>query len=143
MWFPRPAGHPVVPHCGRLHRPGPALGGPAFHRGGRMLARRCERRGLEPGTATLGAALRNSGRPVSAGRAAELPRRPERRLHSAPRSAGGASIGINHRDDIRAALDAGRVEHAAQLFMALRHFLQEHPEARDGLDSELEYFQEM
>jgi hypothetical protein len=35
-------------------------------------------------------------------------------------------------DDIKQALDEGRVDHAAELFMALRHFLSEHPEARPG-----------
>jgi hypothetical protein len=33
------------------------------------------------------------------------------------------------RDDIRAALARGDRRHARQLFMALRHFLSEHPEA--------------
>jgi hypothetical protein len=33
------------------------------------------------------------------------------------------------RDDIRAALARGDREHARELFMALRHFLSEHPEA--------------
>ena len=37
-------------------------------------------------------------------------------------------------DDIHKALDAGRVRHAQELFMALRHFLDEHPEARVGVD---------
>jgi hypothetical protein len=46
---------------------------------------------------------------------------------------GGDAIRTMIIDDIHAALDAGRVEHAAHLFMALRHFLQEHPEARTGL----------
>lgn len=32
-------------------------------------------------------------------------------------------------DDIHIALDAGHVRHAAELFMALRHFLEQHPEA--------------
>jgi hypothetical protein len=36
-------------------------------------------------------------------------------------------------DDIHEALDAGRIEHAAELFMALRHFLAHHPEAREGV----------
>ena len=36
-------------------------------------------------------------------------------------------------DDIRAALDQGRIEHAAALFGALRHFLSNHPDARTGL----------
>jgi hypothetical protein len=39
-------------------------------------------------------------------------------------------------DDIRRALDAGRIQHAAELFMALRHFLDQHPEGRAGLASE-------
>jgi len=38
-------------------------------------------------------------------------------------------------DDIHKALDDGRVEHAAALFMALRHFLSEHPEARTEADA--------
>ncbi|HTW35758.1 MAG TPA: hypothetical protein VMD53_14160 [Rhizomicrobium sp.] len=33
-------------------------------------------------------------------------------------------------DDIRAALDDGRMEHATELFMALRHFLSLHPDAQ-------------
>jgi hypothetical protein len=33
-------------------------------------------------------------------------------------------------DDIRAAIRAGRTRHAAELVMALRHFLDQHPEAR-------------
>jgi hypothetical protein len=32
--------------------------------------------------------------------------------------------------DIRQAFAAGRTEHARELFMALRHFLEHHPEAR-------------
>ena len=32
-------------------------------------------------------------------------------------------------DDIRTALDDDRMDHAAQLFMALRHFLSQHPNA--------------
>ncbi len=32
-------------------------------------------------------------------------------------------------DDIRAALDKKRMRHASELFMALRHFLNEHPAA--------------
>jgi hypothetical protein len=35
-------------------------------------------------------------------------------------------------DDIHKALDAGKVRHAAELFMALRHFLDRHPEAHGG-----------
>jgi hypothetical protein len=38
-------------------------------------------------------------------------------------------------DDIHKALDSGQVKHAQQLFMALRHFLDEHPEARVGTDA--------
>ncbi|MGA7388356.1 MAG: hypothetical protein WBW99_10580 [Pseudolabrys sp.] len=37
-------------------------------------------------------------------------------------------------DDIHKALDAGHLKHAAELFMALRHFLEQHPEARVGSD---------
>jgi len=36
-------------------------------------------------------------------------------------------------DDIRKALDEGRINHASELFMALRHFLEHHPEGRAGL----------
>ena len=36
-------------------------------------------------------------------------------------------------DDIHKALDEGRVGHAAELFMALRHFLEQHPKGRAGL----------
>jgi hypothetical protein len=36
-------------------------------------------------------------------------------------------------DDIHEALDAGRIRHAAELFMALRHFLDQNPEGRVGL----------
>ena len=39
-------------------------------------------------------------------------------------------------DDIHKALDEGRVRHAAELFMALRHFLEHHPEGRAGLTAE-------
>ena len=35
-------------------------------------------------------------------------------------------------DDIRTALYRGRVTHAAELFMALRHFLEQHPNAQAG-----------
>ncbi len=38
-------------------------------------------------------------------------------------------------DDIHKALDAGRVKHASELFMALRHFLSGHPEARVGTEA--------
>ena len=46
---------------------------------------------------------------------------------------GGEVIRAMIVDDIRAALDEGRIDHAAELFMALRHFLDQHPEARVGL----------
>ena len=36
-------------------------------------------------------------------------------------------------DDIHKALDEGRVGHAADLFVALRHFLDHHPEGCVGL----------
>ena len=36
-------------------------------------------------------------------------------------------------DDIQQALSAGRIKHAQELFMALRHFLEGHPEARVGM----------
>jgi hypothetical protein len=46
---------------------------------------------------------------------------------------GGEVIRAMIVDDIRKALDEGRIDHAAELFMALRHFLDQHPEARVGL----------
>jgi hypothetical protein len=39
-------------------------------------------------------------------------------------------------DDIRKALDEGHIKRAAELFMALRHFLEQHPDARTGLPVE-------
>ena len=48
---------------------------------------------------------------------------------------GGEAIRTMIVDDIHKALDAGQMKHAAELFMALRHFLEEHPEARTGLDT--------
>ena len=36
-------------------------------------------------------------------------------------------------DDIHKALDDGRVRHAAELFGALRHFMDAHAEARQGV----------
>jgi hypothetical protein len=36
---------------------------------------------------------------------------------------------------IRGVLNAGRVKHAQELFMALRHFLDQHPEARTGVEA--------
>jgi hypothetical protein len=48
--------------------------------------------------------------------------------------AGGAErIRTMMIDYIHKALDEGRVRHAAELFMALRHFLDQHPAARRGL----------
>ena len=46
---------------------------------------------------------------------------------------GGESIRAMNIDDIHKAFDAGRIRHAAELFMALRHFLEHHPEAGAGL----------
>jgi hypothetical protein len=48
---------------------------------------------------------------------------------------GGQTIQTMIVDDIHKALDAGRVRHAQELFMALRHFLDQHPEARTGVES--------
>ncbi|MBV9994553.1 MAG: hypothetical protein JO127_05005 [Caulobacteraceae bacterium] len=48
-------------------------------------------------------------------------------------SSGGADrIRTMIIDDIHVALDEGRVEHAAELFAALRHFLSAHPAKADG-----------
>ena len=47
---------------------------------------------------------------------------------------GGETIRTMIIDDIHGALDAGRVKHAQELFMALRHFLDQHPETRAGVD---------
>jgi hypothetical protein len=49
---------------------------------------------------------------------------------------GGEAIRTMIIDDIHKALDDGRVRHAAELFMALRHFLERHPEGRAGLAAE-------
>ena len=46
---------------------------------------------------------------------------------------GGEEIRKMIIEDIHRALDAGRVKHAQELFMALRHFLDDHPEARTGV----------
>jgi len=46
---------------------------------------------------------------------------------------GGEAIRTMIIDDIHKALDDGRVRHAAELFMALRHFLEQHPQGRPGL----------
>jgi hypothetical protein len=35
--------------------------------------------------------------------------------------------------DVHKALDERRIGHAAELFMALRHFLEQHPDGRAGL----------
>jgi hypothetical protein len=48
---------------------------------------------------------------------------------------GGEEIRTMIVDDIHKALDAGRVKHAQELFMALRHFLDQHPEARAGVEA--------
>jgi hypothetical protein len=45
---------------------------------------------------------------------------------------GGEVIRTMIIDDIHKALDQGRIRHAAELFMALRHFLEQHPDARAG-----------
>ena len=47
---------------------------------------------------------------------------------------GGEAIRTMIVDDIQKALDAGRVRHAQELFMALRHFLEQHPEARASIE---------
>jgi hypothetical protein len=39
-------------------------------------------------------------------------------------------------EDIHKALDGGRVKHAAELFGALQHFLEKHPEGWVGLTTE-------
>jgi hypothetical protein len=49
---------------------------------------------------------------------------------------GGEAIRTMIIDDIRKALDEGHIKHAAELFMALRHFLEQHPDARTGLPVE-------
>ena len=46
---------------------------------------------------------------------------------------GGETIRTMIIDDIHKALNVGRIGHAAELFMALRHFLKQHPEGRVGL----------
>jgi hypothetical protein len=48
---------------------------------------------------------------------------------------GGRQIRKMIIDDIHKALDAGQVKHAAALFTALRHFLDEHPDARTGIET--------
>jgi hypothetical protein len=49
---------------------------------------------------------------------------------------GGQAIRTMIIDDIRTALDTGRVKHAAELFGALQHFLQQYPAAGEGLAAE-------
>jgi hypothetical protein len=49
---------------------------------------------------------------------------------------GGETIRTMIIDDIHEALDQGRIRHAAGLFMALRHFLEQHPDARAGWTTE-------
>jgi hypothetical protein len=48
---------------------------------------------------------------------------------------GGEAIRKMIIDDIQQALGAGRIGHAQGLFMALRHFLEGHPEARVGVET--------
>jgi hypothetical protein len=40
-------------------------------------------------------------------------------------------------EDIHNALEDGRIRHASELFMALRHFLEQNPEAQTGLAERL------
>ena len=47
---------------------------------------------------------------------------------------GGRKIRTMIVDDIQRALCEGRIRHAQELFMALRHFLEGHPEARVGVE---------
>jgi hypothetical protein len=47
---------------------------------------------------------------------------------------GGEAIRTMIVDDIQKALSDGRIRHAQELFMALRHFLEQHPEARAGVE---------
>ena len=49
---------------------------------------------------------------------------------------GGQAIRKMITDDIHKALDEGRIRHAAELFMALRHFLEQNADARIGLAAE-------
>ena len=48
---------------------------------------------------------------------------------------GGEAIRTMIFNDIHKALDSGCVRHAQELFMALRHFLDQHPEVRAGMTS--------
>ena len=47
---------------------------------------------------------------------------------------GGRKIRTMIVDDIQQALCEGSIRHAQELFMALRHFLERHPEARVGVE---------
>jgi hypothetical protein len=49
---------------------------------------------------------------------------------------GGEAIRKMIIDDIHNALHEGRIGHAAELCMALRHFLEQNPDARGGLAAE-------
>ena len=49
---------------------------------------------------------------------------------------GGEAIRAMIIADIHKALGEGRVRHAAELFMALRHFLEQHPGGRAGRSRE-------
>jgi hypothetical protein len=48
---------------------------------------------------------------------------------------GGKAIRKMIVDDIHQALEEDHLRHAAELFMALRHFLDQHPESRIGPDA--------
>ena len=45
---------------------------------------------------------------------------------------GGEAIRKMIIDDVHQTIDQGHLKHATELFMALRHFLDQHPEARLG-----------
>jgi hypothetical protein len=53
--------------------------------------------------------------------------------HLLNRSGGAEQIRRMLVDDIHLALEQGRVRHASELFGALRHFIDTHPEAKAGL----------
>jgi hypothetical protein len=55
--------------------------------------------------------------------------------HLLNRPHGGVTIRQMIIDDIRKALDGGRIKHASELFLALQHFLEYHPDALEGLPS--------
>ncbi len=48
---------------------------------------------------------------------------------------GGEKIRTMIIDDIHQALCCRQIKHAQELFMALRHFLDQHPEARIGVET--------